>query len=384
MENGFACLLQNRKSNKMLQIFSSFNFNKIDDFTFEDLNFLKSESYHLSSLFSNTFSELKDTNKALIITDRISGRTYICSDKNSSIVNIANVPLIAVVLFEQKKCLLLCYKNGKFSFVLYNDGFDRINDCIAYVFKTVTCIEKCDCCESCVVWSDGIDLHHTKIEFDFAKPCFAKLAHLLVNHNVVGIKALKKVRSGIIAVTVNNFYYHLTVNTSLKPKEISMTTDEILTKIFEGGLKIDSLNKEINTATEYLKFKEMMQTNCLPQQVELNREHEYITLKINVKEIFRKDIWRIRQRASVKNKHFVEMTDLETDMCEGMTVKIKSSLMSKNELEISLVGDFGYNFDLIIIFLGKIEVDKNNEEEEVAKTLYEIAQKRNPYFKQEK
>ncbi|KAK6617468.1 hypothetical protein RUM43_014477 [Polyplax serrata] len=211
--------------------------------------------------------------------------------------------------------------------------------------------------------------------------CFAKLVHLQVKLNIAGVRAFSKTMNGILAVTYNHFYYYISLNREVKPEKLLMSPDEILSKIVQGSMVIESLNKEINISQEYLEFKEIMQTSNLLDQVELEAKNRYISIKSKIKHVLRKDFWKIRETMSINKKHCVMYHDIETDLYEGMVVKIKSKFIKKNKVELSLLGDFGPEFDILLIPIGNLEGESNNDEEELTKTLSEIAKIRNPYVK---
>lgn len=344
------------------------------------LNATLSQNCHLKNISSNELNS--DANNSLIICNRLDGKVSLHTGKDDCYtVATSSMKLISVLNFFKNKCLLLCYETGKFLFILYNENFNFISECIDYVCKNVVCIEKCYCSESCVVWSDGVNINHTNIHFNFEKSNFATLKNLKVKHNIMGVKLLIRVADGLIAVTTNNFYYYIIINKE-EPEEEIESLDDILSKIMDGGLKINSLNKKIDLAANYLKFKELMQSNTLKDQVELIMENNILLIKMNSERVFKKDLWKLKQSSFENKKFFVEMTDLETDLTQGITLKINIHLVTSNPIELFLIGDFGSDFNLLTLYLGKINVNNCNEEKnKFESNLLQLAKKRNPYFK---
>lgn len=365
----------------MLQVFLAENINHSEDYTFKELNDSKSHKYQLKNIITSNI-ELENIKESIIITDEFSGITHaLSSAKKAEIVNISNETVISTLYFSNTNCLLLCYHNGTFHFVKLNDKCQPVKDYSLCAFKKVFCAEKCNCCEACFVWSDGFTINHTNIHFQLEEVCFAKLVHLQVKLNIAGVRAFSKTMNGILAVTYNHFYYYISLNRDVKPQKLLMSPDEILSKIVQGSMVIESLNKEINISQEYLEFKEIMQTSTLLDQVELEAKNRYISIKSKIKHVLRKDFWKIRETMSINKKHCVMYHDIETDLYEGMVVTIKSKFIKKNKVELSLLGDFGTEFDILLIPLGNLEGERNNDEEELTKTLSEIAKIRNPYVK---
>ncbi|EEB12104.1 hypothetical protein Phum_PHUM156230 [Pediculus humanus corporis] len=343
-KNGFACLFEHNKK-KFLQIFSCTNFNLLEDFTFDMLNATLSQNYYLKNISSNELNS--DANNSLIICNRLDGKVSLHTGKDD------------------------CYTVAT-------------SKCIDYVCKNVVCIEKCYCSESsCVVWSDGVNINHTNIHFNFEKSNFATLKNLKVKHNIMGVKLLIRVADGLIAVTTNNFYYYIMINKEEEPEEEIESLDDILSKIMDGGLKINSLNKKIDLAANYLQFKELMQSNTLKDQVELIMENNILLIKMNSEHVFKKDLWKLRQSSFENKKFFVEMTDLETDLTQGITLKINIHLVTSNPIELFLIGDFGSDFNLLTLYLGKVNINNcNKDKNKFESNLLQLAKKRNPYFKE--
>lgn len=371
-----------KESTKTIEIFSSLNLETSREITLgASLSSDNMISYHLV-LFELNSDSHSDAKKALYLTDKLCGRTYSCLNETvGSVVNVTLDNLVSILYFQSVNCLLLCFQNGKLVFLFYADSlrnFDK--DCFAFLGKQIICIEKCECSNFCIIWSDGRDLNHTSIILDFKSKRFVKLLPIEVKRNIVGVIAFHKGNTGLIAVTFNNFYYHI-INSFKKSKEIIMSSDSLLEKIYEKGLEFDKLNKDIKILTECLQFKEIMQSEDLTRKVELGREGNLITLRTKINKIFKKDIWKVRLRASIHNKHFVEITDLESDFCEGMILKIKTEMMNKEKIDVSLVGDFNYDsLEIIVLHLGTIEVDKDYSQEIIADNLSKIAKKRNLYL----
>lgn len=306
--------------------------------------------------------------KEVIFIGDPSGFTYLLPvNKKLLPLNFEKEFLITALVNELQNSILLVYASGKIVSIICNPN---VKTDVLYLPGKVNTITWFDNDKSSLLWSDGVDLHLSKITN------FTEAINLDLNRNIKGIQHLIKFNERILAVTRDGGFYSVKKSDDiLMNPPIIKKSSQVLKEIYDFGVIVEKLNEEIKTHEDLIYAVSTSKIENIGKNFEVSFKGRELTIKNKTGRSFIKNLWVFRLQVCDNNKRLVEINNLENDLNEGSLIKVKTKLELKKSLNISLICDCGNDLGLIEIHLPEIKTEEEKTDS-TAQKLNEIAQKR--------